>query len=252
MGRSARFVRAAAALLIFFSAPLNAERREARGKFISYEEELAARNLPWDNRTPMRLASDAELRRTSREIGQYGLSPAGESVAHSYKFSREPTLAELNVMGRTAVEYVLEAGDRANMAVIRPGGTMTMIESKTLQRAVFYHKDVGFVGMVDLRAMPAENAPAFTRMMTKMWERAQARSPPEPYGQHKPFFSPTPAERSLAEKAHSLAKERQSSLRRQGFLPVDEVAGGTPYVNSNVDGWVMPMRDGAKTFPQTE
>lgn len=221
-------------------------------RHIFAEEARRMRSQENHTREPMRLASDGILRQTARAGDGKALTPAGQWAVKNLNFSSPATVQEANLIGGLAVDMILDAGDRANIPVLRPDGTMLMIESRSVGRAVFYHKDVGFIGMVDLENIPLERSPDYNKTMTRIWESRPVRAPPVIETPQKVFSAPTHDEAILAIKAHAVPLEDQVVLRRKGFLPIDEVAGGTPYYKTDTEGWVKPFTEGAKTFPQTE
>jgi len=239
---------------VFLGASLHATSYQAKeSRFLSDDELLEFHKRaeqPASLSRPRRLKLDPDIIRSASRITDRPLTPAGEWVARNIKYPRTLSGDEFNIIGKVAVDYILDAPDRANTVVMVPGGSMMMIESKSLGRAVFYEELAGFVGMADLHTLPPTSDRTFRRTMAKIWE-ARPKLPAEP-NEGKVFSSPTPQEVDLAVKARAVSREQAAVLRKKGFLPINEVAGGTPWHPSDVDGWVIPYTEGTKTFPQTE
>ena len=73
------------------------------------------------------------------------------------------------------------------------------------------------------------------------------------YGDPEHSFSrPTSYEIDQAVLAKQVSIEHANKLRSKGFLPINEIAGGTPYYDTRVEGWKYPLRDGTPTFPETD
>lgn len=266
-------------LLLLLALPLHAERYQGPVRRNVVEREASrlrgTHDDAYPDRAPIRLSSDNYTLSTANRPGAGGFTPAG-AWADGYTQNGMPlSRTEANLLGDIAVRYVLNSPDRVNLPVLTRDGTMLMIRSDALGRAVFTHK-TGYVGMVDLRTFPKPETARFRFETERLWtsrpnapptapgllQRIQnyfvpARTPANKYGTYD-IKNPSTFTRSTAEEvklsvlSSDVPPERATVLRRQGFVPIDEVAGGTPWYPSNVDGWVMPLRDGVKTFPESD
>lgn len=266
-------------LALLLAAPLQAEYYRSPERRQTIQREAATLRGTHDDayphKAPARLTSDAKTLSTAITPLPNGITPAGASMSRVLLLDRPLLASEANLLGDIGVRYVLNAPDRVNIPVLTRDGTMLMIRSDSVGRAVFAHPKEGYVGMMPTRLIPKEGTLAFNGTMDLIWSRRINRPPPTPtpfqrivnYFHHKPkpnpfgeytinnpstFTRATTEEARLGELARQISPVKAHELRKQGFVPIDELAGGTPWHPSDVDGWVMPFRDGVKTFPESD
>lgn len=196
-----------------------------------------------------------------------GLSPAGEWIVKNTHRRIPITMAEANTLGYNLLQQILRATDRASASVPWNGGKALFIESPGMRQMVIFDFDRGIVefskrplaARVDRPSFPLQEQRHILQRLSdwaaKKFSRANALE--YPFGDYNirredVFTRHTTVEVKLAQEAKRVEPEQARALRRQGFMPIDELAGGTPYYLSTTEGWVKPWREGISTFPETD
>ena len=177
---------------------------------------------------------DPVLLQNASKIGGDGFTPVGRWLAQNTALDARFLPQELNVRGRATLQRIFNAPDREGTVIQFDDHVIYHVESAQEGGAAMF-RGGEFVGF------------------TKDSPEVPARKFGEYNIRHEDVFAkPTATEKSLAAEAAKVPEAKARRLRAQGFVPLSEVAGGTPYAPSRIQGWVRPFREGVSTFPETD